>query len=71
MALLCSNVQLSHDSVTVGQHERYQDPEADWSSAITTFITALFICFKWEGPVSLEVVRHNEQLWLSQKEILE
>lgn len=56
------------------QHERYREPEtesAKWNSAIITFITALFICFKWEGPVSLQVVRHDEQLWQSQKEILE
>ena len=41
MALFCSSVPVSHDSVTVSQHTQYQDPEteaAKWNSAIVSFI---------------------------------
>ncbi len=46
MALFCSSVPVSHDSVTVGQHARYQDPEteaAKWNPAIINFI--IYLCF--------------------------
>ncbi len=41
MALFCSSVPVRHDSVTVSQHEQYQDPEteaAKWNSVIINFI---------------------------------
>ncbi len=41
MVLFYSSVPLRRDSVTVGQHAQYQDPEpeaAKWNSAIIHFI---------------------------------
>lgn len=41
MTLLYSSVPVSHDSVTVSQHEQHQDPEIEavkWDSAIIYFL---------------------------------
>lgn len=44
MALYISAVPVSHDSVTVSRHAKYQDPETGWNSANIklTFYTFAF-----------------------------
>lgn len=56
MALLCSNVQVGHVSVTVKQHAHYQDLEteaAEWNASINNFIihtpafpNVMCVCFE-------------------------
>ncbi len=41
MAPFCSSVPVSHASMTVSEHEQYQDPEteaAKWNSAMFRFV---------------------------------
>lgn len=63
MVPLNPSVPVSHDSMTVSQHERYQDPEigaAKWNSAI---VNCVIYTFAFPTVTCQNVFCEEQSLW--------